>query len=97
MIGAAVTVSTPAAHAQQAAKPAESKIPFGQLCIVTLDPRAERTRHPVGDSLKETGLTVHDSVEGTLVRVDDEWLVLKDGTYENWIPRDKVLFMRVSR
>ncbi len=97
LIGAAVSVSTPAVQAQQAVAPAEMKAPFGQLCIVTLDPRAERTVKPAAEALKKTSLTGDDTVEGTLVRVDEEWLVLKDGSYENWIPRDKVLFMRASR
>ena len=97
LIGAAVSVSTPSVQAQHAVVPAEMKAPFGQLCIVTLDPRAERTVKPAADALKKTSLTGDDTVEGTLVRVDEEWLVLKDGSYENWIPRDKVLFMRASR
>ena len=97
VIGAAVSVSTPSVKAQQAVEPAEIKAPLGQPCIVTLDPRAERVVKPPGDALKKTGLTGDCTVEGTLILVDDEWLVLKDGTYENWIPRDKVLFMRVSR
>ncbi len=37
------------------------------------------------------------SSEGTLVRVDADWVVLKDGNFENWIPRDKVLLIRVAR
>jgi hypothetical protein len=97
LIGAAVSFSTPSVQAQQAVAPAEVKPPFGQLCIVTLDPRAERAVKPAGDALKKTSLTGDDTVEGTLVLLDNEWLVLKDGTYENWIPRDKVLFMRASR
>lgn len=96
MIGAAVSVSTPSVQAQQAVAPAEVKSPFGQLCIVTLDPRAERAVKPA-DALKKSSLTGDDTVEGSLVRLDEEWLVLKDGSYENWIPRDKVLFMRASR
>ncbi len=97
LIGAAVSVSTPAVQAQQAVAPAEVKAPFGQLCIVTLDPRAEHAVKPAADAVKKTSLTGDDTVEGILVRVDEEWLVLKDGSYENWIPRDKVLFMRASR
>ncbi len=97
LIGAAVSVSTPSVQAQQAVAPAEMKAPFGQLCIVTLDPRAERAVKPAAEALKKSSLTGDDTVEGTLVRLDEEWLVLKDGSYENWIPRDKVLFMRASR
>ena len=97
VIGAVVSSSTPAVQAQQPVAPAEVKSPFGQLCIVTLDPQADRTGKPVTDASKKTSLTADDTVEGNLILLNDEWLVLKDGTYENWIPRDKVLFMRASR
>ncbi len=94
----AVTVSfwSPAAQAQQPV--AEGvKSPVGQPCVVTLDPLAERVLGPVKESLEKTGLTPEGTVEGTLVFMDREWLVLKDGTYESWIPRDKVLLIRASR
>jgi hypothetical protein len=95
---AAVSFSASDVRAQQAVPPAPGvKPPLGQLCILTLDPRAERTGKLVDESLKKTNLTHADTVEGTLLMLDADWLVLKDGTYENWIPRDKVLFMRVSR
>ena len=97
LIGATATFSTPAVQAQQPVAPAEVKSPYGQLCIVTLDPQAERAVKQAGDALKKTSLTADDTVEGNLILLNDEWLVLKDGTYENWIPRDKVLFMRASR
>lgn len=36
-------------------------------------------------------------LQGDFLPINTEWLVLKEGNYENWIPRDKVLSMRVSR
>ena len=70
---------------------------MGLRCVVTLDPKAGRESRHDSETMKKTGLTPEVTVEGSLVSIDDQWLVLKDGTYENWIPRDKVLFMRVSR
>ena len=96
LIGAVVSFSTPAVQAKQEAAPAVGAIPVGLRCIVTLDPRA--TGHtPVFETQQKSGLSGEHIVEGHLVSMGDEWLVLKDGTYENWIPRDKVLLMRVSR
>lgn len=99
VIAAAVSFPTSAVHAQQAVAPAAAAgaIPVGLRCIVTLDPRATGNSIPAPAVQEKTGLTAEDTAEGILVAMGGEWLVLKDGTYENWIPRDKVLFMRVSR
>jgi uncharacterized membrane protein len=102
LIVAAVSFSASDVKAQQAVAraavaPAAGALPLGLRCIVTLDPRATDDSVPAHEAMKKTGRTAEDTVEGTLVAMGGEWLVLKDGTYENWIPRDKVLFMRVSR
>jgi hypothetical protein len=31
-----------------------------------------------------------------LIRLSEDWCVLKDGNAENWIPTDKILMIRVS-
>lgn len=36
-------------------------------------------------------------VKGNLLALSTEWIVLKDGSFENWVPRDKVITMRASR
>lgn len=96
LIGAAVSFPSSTVNAQQAAAPAAGAIPVGLRCIVTVDPRA--TGHAPGfETQQKSGLSAEHIVEGNLVSMGGEWLVLKDGTYENWIPRDKVLLMRVSR
>lgn len=91
----------PPASAQAPApggKPAEvATSPLGRLCVVTLDPRIDRGAKAAGESFKKAGVTADSTVEGTLVTWDQEWIMLRDGTYENWIPRDKVLMIRVSR
>lgn len=99
-IAAAVVLSFPSVQAQQAVAPAAGASPAGPVglrCEVTLDPRAYGDAKPAVEAMKKTGLTPEGTVEGVLVSMDDQWLILKDGTYENWIHRDKVLFMRVSR
>jgi hypothetical protein len=32
-----------------------------------------------------------------VIRLDSDWRVLRDGSEENWIPKSKVLMIRVSR
>ncbi len=77
------------APAQEAA--AETvKHPIGQRCVVTLDLQ-------INLPLLPKGLSSDGTIEGFLVSVNADWVVLKDGNYENWIPRDKVLLMRASR
>lgn len=36
-------------------------------------------------------------VNGTLLSMTGEWLVVKDGSVEHWIPREKLLTMKASR
>lgn len=71
--------------------------PLNRSCVVTVDPRAESKREVVGQGNKISGFAAPDTAEGILVQMDSEWLVLRDGSYENWIPRNKVLLIRVSR
>jgi hypothetical protein len=96
-IAAAVLLSFPPLRAQQPVAPAAGAPPVGLRCEVTLDPRAYGDAKLGIEAMKKTGLTPEGTVEGVLVSMDDQWLILKDGTYENWIHRDKVLFIRVSR
>lgn len=43
------------------------------------------------------GKTEIEVVRGNLLAMTTEWVVLKDGSFENWIPRDKVVTLRASR
>ena len=36
-------------------------------------------------------------VNGTLIAMPTGWLVVAEGSYEHWIPSEKVMSMRVSR
>lgn len=70
--------------------------PYGLECILTLDPIAERTIQTTSQA-SQSGYQADGTVRGQLIYMSDEWCVLKDGTFENWIPRGKVLSMRVSK
>lgn len=70
--------------------------PYGLECILTLDPIAERTIQ-TSSQASQSGYQADGTVRGQLIYMSDEWCVLKDGTFENWVPRDKVLSMRVSK
>ncbi len=69
--------------------------PLGRDCVVTVDPQDKRTPVYAGIQNIVTGFDAPDTVRGTLIRVDDDWLVLRDGKSENWIPRNKVLLIHV--
>ena len=71
--------------------------PYGQECILTLDPIAERTIQNSGSQATPSGFQADGTMHGQLMYMSDEWCVLKDGSYENWVPRSKVLSIRVSK
>ena len=70
--------------------------PYNKECIVTLDPRAER-KELTPTQASPSGFEEDGTMRGQLVYMSDEWCVLKDGSFENWIPRDKVLALRASK
>ena len=88
------SAQTPAAPGSPAVG---AELPFNCRCIVTLDPKFKSTPDLIEQTQKASGFIAPNTAEGVLVRMDREWLVLKDGSYENWIPTDKVLLLRVSR
>ncbi len=98
-----VLIPRPVANGQSPAaggEPGQDVGPVGCSCVVTLDPQRDRETPTGGtrrDGTLRSGIESGGIVTGTLVRCDAQWVVLRDGTYENWIPRDKVLSMRVSR
>ncbi len=38
-----------------------------------------------------------NKVVGTLIAMTDQWIIVKEGSDENWIPRDKVMLMKASK
>lgn len=82
-------------------KPPELRVPktdypIGESCVVTVDSIAGHRAFSSVQANANPGFTSTDVVKGILTRVDDSWMVLKEGTYENWIPRNKILLFRVS-
>ena len=85
-------------RAQSPSSSGGSKVayPYGQECILTLDPIAERTIQTTSQA-SQSGFQADGTMRGQLIYMSDEWCVLKDGSFENWVPRSKVLSMRVSK
>lgn len=71
--------------------------PLGLRCVVTVDPLAASKPVVAGTANKVTGFVAPDVAEGVLIRIDDEWVVLHDGYHDDWIPRNKIILMHVSR
>lgn len=40
---------------------------------------------------------VSAKVEGILIGMSDQWIIVKDGSDENWLSRDKVMFIKASK
>ena len=38
-----------------------------------------------------------NKVGGTLIAMTDQWIIVKEGSDENWIPREKVMLMKASK
>ena len=74
-----------------------AKLPFNRKCTVTLDARSNARSSMTQEMQQQSGFVRQDTVEGTLISADAEWLVLKNDNTENWIPRDKVLLLRAEQ
>jgi hypothetical protein len=75
----------------------EVDLPLHRSCVVTVDPRIGPKPEYPGAANAISGFFAPDTARGTLIRLDSQWLVLRDGNEENWIPREKVLMIRASR
>jgi len=72
------------------------KYPYGKECVVTVDPQTWPAATAATPG-KAGGFQPDWTVRGQLILLNDQWCVLKDGTFENWIPREKVLVLRASK
>jgi len=72
------------------------EIPVGSECVVTVEMQTWMSITPVKPD-PISGFHPDYTLRGKVVHWGPDWVVLKDGTYENWISRDKVLSVRVSR
>ena len=88
---ASAQAQTPAAKAAESVASA-----VGRRCVITLDPQ-DPAKKREGQVNSDSYKVLENKVEGELLEITPGWVVLKDGNYENWVPRDKSLFMRVTR
>ena len=89
-------ISSVLADARSASIPSSATplgYPLKHECVVTVDSLAVVKPAVAGGANIVTGFVAPDTVRGTLVRIDAEWLVLQDGCNENWIPRAKVMMI----
>ncbi len=75
----------------------ENEYLLGRDVVVTVDPLDSRSDVYAGDANIITGFVAPDTVRGTLIRMNPQWLVLEDGRNENWIPRHKVLLIHTCQ
>lgn len=75
--------------------PAKVDLPLGRKCIVSFDPQASRAELP-GTENQASGFEADGTAKGQLIRLSDDWCVLKDGNAESWIPTGKILMIRAS-
>jgi hypothetical protein len=76
---------------------ARVEYPLNLFCTVTVDSRSNEKPVLAGTALKATGFVAPDTAEGILIRLDSEWVVLRDGSYESWIPTHKVIMIHASK
>jgi len=75
----------------------EVDLPLNSSCVVTVDPRVgPKPKYP-GEANANSGFFAPDTARGTLIRLDERWVVLRDGYHENWIPMAKVVMIRAAR
>ena len=71
--------------------------PINRRCVVTVDPLAASKPVIAGIENVVTGFSAPDVVEGVLIRLDPDWLVLRENSNDYWIPTSKVILIRVNR
>jgi hypothetical protein len=82
--------SSPRAALRQA-----GDLPIGHDCTITVDPRTHGVAgRPALDP--PPGFRPEHTIFGTLIDVGPDWVVVKEGTYTNWISRDRVFSIRAT-
>lgn len=79
--------------------PNENRIvpPINRRCVVTLDPiDSGHSTVVAGTANIVTGFAAPNIVEGQLISLNDQWLVIRSATNENWIPRNKILMIHLD-
>jgi hypothetical protein len=81
-----------AAEPETAAVP----LPLGKKCVVSII--AVSATKPVvsGTANVVTGFAAPSIVQGVLIRMDSQWVVLREASEDHWIPLNKVIMVNVS-
>jgi len=79
-----VLIHSDKADAAQVTTPGAGTPPIGKVVDVTL------VAWPLSTQTTE-------KVNGTLVSMQSDWIIVADGSYEHWIPAGKVMEMKASR
>lgn len=74
-------------------KMSKSEFPMGRDCVLCLDPRAASDPVYAANANVLTGLSGPDVMEGKIIADRGQWLVIKTLSRENWVPKDKILFL----
>jgi hypothetical protein len=75
----------------------ELALPLDLECVVTIENQAWMANLPTQSPGASSGFRADFTIQGKLIQLNPDWVVIKDGTYENWISRDKVMNIRASR
>ncbi len=93
--GVRASVNAPTRSFTLPIDPAESLL--NRTCVVTVDPLQILNPVTAGTQNIVTGFRAPNTVEGILVRMDANWLVLSAPYYENWIPTSKVIMIHARK
>lgn len=75
----------------------ENKYLIGIEVAVTVDPIDSKSAVYAGEANIITGFIAPNTIRGTIIRMNPQWIVLEEGKSENWIPRHKVLMIHTCR
>jgi len=71
--------------------------PLNHECVVTIEDEAWTGNvRPLAPG-PASGILPDFTIQGKLLEVSPEWIVIGEGSYENWISRDRIVNIRVSQ
>jgi predicted GNAT superfamily acetyltransferase len=71
--------------------------PLDLECVVTIENEAWMANLSSRSPGPASGFLEDFTIQGKLLHVSPDWVVIGEGNYENWISRDRVVNIRVSR
>lgn len=89
---------TPAAIAEPSGRTDDKEVPMpiGKHCVVSVISISGPKPVNAGTSNTTTGFAAPSVAEGTLVRMDAQWVVLREGSADHWIPMNKVIMLSAN-